>query len=221
MRTAAILPVKRFSQAKQRLSDSVVSRQRLELARAMVGDVLTTLQQVPELELTVVVTGESAVAAAASYLGLMVVDDERDSGQSAAATRGIRRAMEAGADRVLLVPGDCPALDPAELSALLSKPVDPPEVVILPDRHRTGTNGLLLSPPDVIAPSFGPGSCARHGEIAAASGASCRVEPIPSLMLDVDTGDDLQVLRERLAEHPERAARTRAVLAGAGGRVPA
>ena len=40
MRTAAILPVKRFSAAKQRLGASVGEKARAELARAMVADVL-------------------------------------------------------------------------------------------------------------------------------------------------------------------------------------
>ena len=84
--------------------------------------------------------------------------------------------------------------------------------MIVPDRHGTGTNGLLLAPPDAIAPSFGPGSCERHRALARAAGVACRVERVPSLLLDIDTGADLDVLRARLAGHPARAARTRAVL---------
>jgi hypothetical protein len=38
------------------------------------------------------------------------------------------------------------------------------------------------------------------------------VERVPSLLLDIDTGEDLDVLRARLAAHPARAIRTRAVL---------
>ena len=83
---------------------------------------------------------------------------------------------------------------------------------MLPDRHGTGTNGLLLTPPAAIDPSFGPGSCARHVALAAAAGVSCRVEPLPSLMLDVDTGEDLAALREALSRIEGRAPRTRAVL---------
>jgi 2-phospho-L-lactate guanylyltransferase len=90
--------------------------------------------------------------------------------------------------------------------------------VIVPDRHGTGTNGLLLRPPDAIPPSFGPGSCERHRELARAAGANCRTERPPSLLLDIDTGADLAALRERLGVEPVAgpragAARTRAVLA--------
>ena len=75
----------------------------------------------------------------------------------------------------------------------------------MPDRHGTGTNGLLLAPPDAIAPSFGPDSCERHRALALAAGASCRLERPPSLLLDIDTGADLAALRERLRRR--RAAR--------------
>ncbi len=210
VRTAAILPVKRFAEAKQRLGDSVADTLRADLTRAMVGDVLVALSRTESLDRTIVVTREDAVAAAAAYLGASVVADGAERGQSAAVALGVQSALEAGLERVLCIPGDCPALDPAELDALLTGAGR--GVVIVPDRHGTGTNGLLLTPPDAIAPSFGPDSCERHRALARAAGASCRVEPVTSLLLDIDTGADLAVLRERLAGEQVRAARTRVVL---------
>jgi len=215
MRTAAILPVKRFARAKQRLGASVADPLRLELAEAMVADVLLALARTESIERTILVTGERSVAAAARERGAIVIEDDHEQGQPAAATLGVRRALVEGIERVLCVPGDCPTLDPTELDALLRTGSDDrhePEVVIVPDRHGAGTNGLLLAPPDAISPSFGPGSCERHRALARAAGAVCRVEHVPSLLLDIDTGDDLDVLRARLAAHPARAARTRAVL---------
>ena len=112
------------------------------------------------------------------------------------------------------MPGDCPALDPGEVAALLaSGDADGgAAVVIVPDRHGTGTNALLLTPPDVIAPAFGPGSFARHAGRAAAAGAVVRVAHAPSLELDVDTPGDLAALRAALERLPGAAPRTRALL---------
>ena len=218
MRTAAVLPVKRFSEAKQRLGASVGEQRRLELAPAMVADVLVALSQCELLELTIVVTGEESAASAARALGAIAIEDTAESGQSAAALIGVRRALADGFQRVLCVPGDCPALDPAELDRLLAPSAsaaagaDRPEVVIVPDRHGTGTNGLLLTPPDAIAPSFGPGSFERHRALARSARASLRIERPPSLLLDIDTGSDLSALRDRLSGDPLRAPRTRAAL---------
>jgi 2-phospho-L-lactate guanylyltransferase len=214
MRTAAILPVKRFARAKQRLGASVEDPLRRELAEAMVADVLHALAHTASIERTIIVTGERSVAAASRERGALVIEDDDERGQPAAATLGVRRALAEGIERVLCVPGDCPTLDPDELDALLHLDASGGgrEVVIVPDRHGAGTNGLLLAPPDAIAPSFGPGSCERHRALADAAGVACRIERVPSLLLDIDTGEDLDVLRARLAAHPARAARTRAVL---------
>jgi 2-phospho-L-lactate/phosphoenolpyruvate guanylyltransferase len=222
MHTAAILPVKRFARAKRRLGASVAEELRLDLARAMVGDVLSALRDCRSIDLTIVVTSEQSVGAAAIYQGALVVEDSAEEGQSAAVRLGLELALGKGAERALCIPGDCPALDPNELDALL-RAHDPAatgsarfetanEVVVIPDRHGTGTNGLLLAPPDAILPSFGPGSCERHRELARAAGVACHLERPASLLLDIDTGADLQALRERLAGETVRAPRTRAVL---------
>jgi 2-phospho-L-lactate/phosphoenolpyruvate guanylyltransferase len=216
MRTAAVLPVKSFARAKQRLGASVADQLRLQLASAMVADVLLALAQTEAIEYTIVVTREDTVALVARGQGAIVVDDAAESGQSAAAALGIQRALAEGMQRVLCIPGDCPALDPAELETLLHTDAttrhDERAVVIVPDRHGTGTNGLLLTPPDAIAPSFGPDSCARHHGLALAAGIGPSIEQPPSLLLDIDTGADLAALRERLAGLNARAPRTRAVL---------
>jgi 2-phospho-L-lactate/phosphoenolpyruvate guanylyltransferase len=212
MHTAAILPVKSFALAKTRLGASVAEALRAELARAMVADVLFALSQTDAIARTIVVTREDSVAAAACRQGALVVKDAAEDGQSAAVQLGIKRALAEAMERVLCIPGDCPALDPAELETLLGGGEREPGVVIVPDRHGTGTNGLLITPPDAIAPSFGPGSCERHRALALAAGVSCRLEKPPSLLLDIDTGADLAALRRRLAGGGARASRTRAVL---------
>lgn len=209
MRTAAVLPVKSFSRAKQRLGEAIGGREREELAAAMVADVLEALAAVHEIDDVVVVTAEPLAARAAEDAGAIVVDDPEEAGQSAAAARGVDIALVRGAGRVLLVPGDCPAIDPREVSALLGRRGG---VVIVPDRHGSGTNALLLEPPQVMPPSFGPGSFARHAALARAAGAEVKVAELPSLGLDVDTPADLAALRTALDARPDTAARTRAVL---------
>jgi 2-phospho-L-lactate guanylyltransferase len=210
MRTAAILPVKRFSKAKQRLGMSVADTLRLALARAMVTDVLHALAHTEAIERTIIVTSEPSVADSARELDALLLEDVAEDGQSAAVALGIAHALTDGIERVLCVPGDCPTLDPAELAALLAG--DAQETAVVPDRHGSGTNALLLAPPDAFAPSFGPDSCQRHLALAHAAGVACRIERVPSLLLDIDTGADLDALRTRLAGHPARALRTREVL---------
>jgi 2-phospho-L-lactate guanylyltransferase len=190
MRTAAVLPIKSFPRAKSRtaLDDPA----RAALAEAMCLDVLAALAAVDGLAEILVVTREPRAADAARSVGALVVEDPDEAGHSEAALRGARAAAERGAERVLLVPGDCPALDAAELADLLASPE--PGVTIVPDRHGSGTNALLIAPPDAMAPSFGPGSCARHAALARAAGVPVRIANVASLAFDVDTAEDLAAL---------------------------
>jgi 2-phospho-L-lactate guanylyltransferase len=213
MSTLAILPVKSFGAAKQRLAVMLGSGSRQALAQAMFSDVLASLRHVPGLDGVLVVTGDRVAEAAARGGRVQVLWDSEQAGQSAAALLGIRHALEAGFERVLLVPGDTPLLDPTEVSALLTRGYDEQlDVVVVPDRHGTGTNALLLTPADVIEPSFGPDSLERHVEAARAAGAIYAVDPVPTLALDVDTPGDLAELTVALERRRGQAPSTRGAL---------
>jgi 2-phospho-L-lactate guanylyltransferase len=214
VRTFAVLPVKRFDDAKQRLGEAVAGEARHLLAAAMVDDVLAALARIDGLAGVVVVTNEESVWARAGEHGFEVAPDIVERGQSEAAMIGVAAAVERGAERVLLVPGDCPALHAGEVEALLRRRGESPGVVVVPDRHGSGTNALLLAPPTVIAPAFGPGSRQRHVREALDAGITPAVEPLPSLGLDVDTAADLELLAAALEHIPAELARaTRAALA--------
>jgi 2-phospho-L-lactate guanylyltransferase len=217
--TIAVLPVKRFDDAKQRLGETLRSGTRRALAEAMLTDVLTALRRARRVDRVVVVTSEHGADALARAHDAFSIRDPSEPGHSPAAAEGVRWAVEQGARRVLLVPGDCPALDPVEVDdLLLAHPGSESRVTIVPDRHGTGTNALVLCPPQAIAPSFGPGSRARHEAAAREAGAECRIAEPPSLLLDVDTIEDLGVLRAALDARTGGAAHTRGLLARLGRR---
>ena len=203
MSTIAILTIKRFDAAKQRLGDAGI---RPALAEAMMTDVLDAIAGSDAVDEVLIVSGEPR-----THSHGRVIEDP-DEGHNPAATRGIDAAIERGATRVVLLAGDCPLLDPVDLDSLLIDRGD--HLVVIADRHGTGTNGLIISPPRAVAPSFGEGSCARHQELAAAAGIECTVATGTSLALDIDTPDDLRALIE--STETQRAPNTRAVLSAEG-----
>ncbi len=81
-------------------------------------------------------------------------------------------ALERGAGAVVVLPGDLPWLDRETLDAVLgaaeeawSREADASttsRVALVPDRHGSGTNVLVLAPPDVIDFAFGIDSRTEH-----------------------------------------------------------
>jgi 2-phospho-L-lactate/phosphoenolpyruvate guanylyltransferase len=211
MTTVAILPIKTFDAAKQRLAEELDPSPRRALVEAMFSDVLVALRRAKLVDQMLVVSKDHGAQRIAGGYGAMVTDDE-DDGHNGAATRGIARALELGMDRALLIPGDCPLLDPTEIDDLIARSVQSPSVLIVPDRHGTGTNALLLTPPDAMAPSFGAGSHDRHTRNAAAAGVTAETVTVPSLALDIDTPEDLAAVAAQLGETRGGAAHTRGML---------
>lgn len=207
MKATAIVPVKRFADAKRRLAAGVEDERREALVAAMLEDTLESIAAARSIERIVVVTGDPRAQEIAAAAGVEVLPDPADEGHVTAALAGIARAEVDGAECVVLLPGDCPLLDPKELDRLLTG-VPTSYVAIVPDRHGTGTNALVLSPPGAIRPAFGEGSCARHVEAARAAETPFAVEELPSLALDLDTPADIVALARQISKQPGRARRT-------------
>lgn len=207
MNATAILPVKRFDAAKQRLAAGIDPERRREVAAAMVADVLEAIGEARGVERTIVVSGDPVAQELAAEAGTEIVADPEDAGHVEAALAGIARAEAEGAERVVLLAGDCPLLDPRELDRLLTA-VPAPYVGVVPDRHGAGTNALLLSPPSAIAPDFGGDSLERHVEAARRAGIPFGIERLPSIELDLDTPADVIALTRELEARPGRARRT-------------
>jgi 2-phospho-L-lactate guanylyltransferase len=213
VQATAILPVKRFGQAKQRLLDRLDRPQRAAVVKAMLADVLAALERAEQIERVILVTGEGRAERLAlrhaqrTRAPLEVMRDPDDASHSRAATLGIIRALSLGASCTALLPGDCPLLDSGELDGALQRMRDR-RVAVIPDRHGSGTNGLLMAPGDAIGPAFGEGSRERHAERAERAGYDVAVENLASLALDLDTPEDLAELARVVAADPERAPAT-------------
>jgi len=207
--TVAILPIKEFNAAKSRLASAIGLGHRRALSEAMYSDVLTAVRRSPSIDRIIVVTRDINATQIASGHGITVLDDHGES-HSEAAAQGVAAAIAQSATRVLVVASDCPLLTPQDVEQLLAHRVTAPRsALIVPDRHGTGTNALLLSPPDSLTPSFGDGSCERHAQLAQEQETTAEVVQVPALALDIDTPEDLAELRDTLSRVRGGAAHTR------------
>jgi 2-phospho-L-lactate/phosphoenolpyruvate guanylyltransferase len=208
--TTAIVPVKGLIVANGRLNGVLSADERNQLAEALFLDLIVKLPRSRCIDEVMVVTADKSIARQVRWFGHKVLLQESDEGHSEAAAAGARAAMAEGAERVAMLPVDCPMLDTDELDAHIGR--SPRTVLIIPDRHGTGTNGLVLAPPDVFLPAFGPDSCSRHVSRARATGISFALEDVDSMGIDLDTPEDYTLLRDRLLLDPQPAPRTAKVL---------
>ena len=191
---AVLLPVKTFSSSKQRLAGFLTASQRELLARTMFEDVFAALRKAQEmkqgLDRLLVVSAEPHVLSRCRQEGVAVLEEQEQISHNDSVKLGTRWASRLGATSLLSVPIDTPAITPREIFSMLRSSRNF-QVVVVPSADSRGTNALLRTPPDVIAPRFGPGSCRLHAEAAAAKGVSCAVFVAKGLTSDIDKPEDL------------------------------
>jgi 2-phospho-L-lactate guanylyltransferase len=183
--------------AKSRLAATLSAEQRGRLALGMLADVIDVCGQARgRVAGTLAVVDEPAARAVAVRGGAHAVADPGTGNMNAAVTAGLRAARTHGASTVLVVPGDVPLITLADIEALLDVAGSAPRAVVVGSSHDgQGTNALLLRPPDVIRPGFGPPSVGRHVRAGIAAGAQTVVRAGLGLALDVDTPEDLARLQ--------------------------
>ena len=190
-RTWALVPIRGLETAKTRLGGDLDPEERTALVTELLRRTLAATRDARRIAGTVVVTMDGAAAEIARrHRAVGLVEHAPGLNGAIEAARSVAQAR--GATAVLVLPADLPAVSAAALDDLLAISADPDEplVGLVADRHGTGTNALLLQPPDVIEPAFGSDSRVRHQLAAIAVGARY-VELGGTLAIDVDTPDDL------------------------------
>ena len=195
MNVAALLPVKGFRNAKQRLSPLLSAAAREVLAETMFRDVLRQVRLARGLVGTFVVTGDDKVAAIASTAGAEVIRENAENGETSAVDFARLELKRAGCEAVLIIPADMPLVCAQDLEALLAQvPVgaNPPYALLVPSHDQLGTNALLLAPPDVIELRFGYDSFTFHQSQVTAHGLASHSFENEHIALDIDEPKDLE-----------------------------
>ena len=200
----AIVPVKPLRRGKSRLAATMTEDERAELNRTLLEHTLRTLTNLKEVEEVLVVSRDSSALALARELGARTVQEDGAPTLNTALKRATVVAQVYASRGVLVIPADLPLLSRSDVITLLERAVDPPVVVIAPDRHEKGTNALLLSPANLIEYDFGGDSFKRHCERAREAGARLEIVKLPSLGLDLDVPEDLELIRKIEAAGLER-----------------
>ncbi len=194
----AIVPVKPLRRGKSRLSGVLSQDERTDLNRRLLAHTIDTLTAIPEIEHVLVISRDPAALALARDHGARTVQENGAPHLNVALARATIVAKTYTTRGVLIVPADLPLLSPEDVRLMLDRAHKPPVVVVAPDRHRKGTNALLVCPVGLIDYDFGPGSFERHCRLARQAGARLEICELPSLALDVDLPEDLDIVEMEL-----------------------
>jgi 2-phospho-L-lactate guanylyltransferase len=192
----AIIPVKPLRSGKSRLAGTLSEDERAELNRTLLQHTLKTLSDLKEVEHVLVVSRDPQVLTVARLYGARTVREDGQPHLNTALKRATVVAQVYATRGVLVLPADLPLISREDVLALIERAANPPVVVIAPDRHEKGTNALLISPSGLIEYDFGENSFQRHCKRVKEAGARLEIVNLPSLGLDLDLPEDLDLVRK-------------------------
>lgn len=179
---AVLIPVKAFDEAKGRLSDALGQSTRAELARAMA----TNLVHVQENVTVAVCCDDAGVAEWATSVGASVIWCPGTE-LNGAVQQGVAELRAAGYTSVAIAHSDLP------LATSLDRLLGWAGVTLVPDRHRAGSNVIVVPSSVDFQFSYGGGSLQRHVAEAVRHRCGLRIVHDSRLGWDVDHPDDLAI----------------------------
>ena len=186
-----LIPVKNFTDAKQRLSSVLTADERFALAQAMCEDVLAEIARWRGRPGVAVVTGDPFARDLAARFGFEVIPDPANPGETGAIEMATAVCRERGAQSTLVIPADIPLIERDELE-MIAEAAPPGGAVLVPDAAGRGTNAALRAPADLFPLRFGNDSFLPHLASARATGLPCVVLDLPGIARDIDRPEDLQ-----------------------------
>jgi len=192
----AIIPVKPLRSGKSRLAGTLSEDERAKLNRTLLQHTLKTLSDLKEVEHVLVISRDPQVLTVARKYGARTVREDGQPHLNTALKRATVVAQVYATRGVLVLPVDLPLISREDILTLIERAADPPVVVIAPDRHEKGTNALLISPSGLIEYDFGENSFQHHCQRVKEAGARLEIVNLPSLGLDLDLPEDLELVRK-------------------------
>ena len=198
MKTFAILPIKRFENAKTRLSSILDTDDRIRLSLLMLEDTLQILSAVHSLSQLITVSADKRVGEIAVKYGANFLLEEKERGVNSAVALADSYCMKKAADATMVIPHDLPLLDSTDISKACELAENESRcIVICPSLRYDGTNMLLRKPPSIIATFYDADSYNMHVRAAIRLGIPVKRLFSKALMHDIDTPEDvLEIIKE-------------------------
>jgi len=195
----AIVPVKPLRRGKSRLAATLNEDERAELNSQLLAHTLKTLKETPKVEEVLVISRDPKVMAIAHDYGARTIMEDGSADLNTALKRATAVAKMYTTNGVLILPADLPLITKEDIEKLIDETKGRQRVVVItPDRHKNGTNALLVSPSGIIEYDYGERSFDRHCERALEAGAHLAICELSSIELDLDLPEDLALVAEKI-----------------------
>jgi 2-phospho-L-lactate/phosphoenolpyruvate guanylyltransferase len=200
MLTWAIIPIKPLYQGKSRLSGIIDQQQRIKFNKQLLAHTLRVVSSSKQISGVIVVTKDMSIQLLIKKPNVKILVEDCKSDLNKAINLGISKAIEENADSILVIPCDLPLLNREEIRKIIALSSSEKELIIVPDRHLSGTNMLFIKPALKNIYCFGENSFEKHKEMGRKLGLDVKVYQSMNLCLDIDVPEDLRYYNLRKAE---------------------
>ena len=198
-----LLPVKNFRQAKRRLAPVLSNAERQALVSIMLEDMLAILTGNAQIEGVFLLSDDPEAGLLADRFSVIHVTDSQfeAEGLNNALQKAVNYLAEQGITEVMIIPGDLPLINDAEINQLLAahNQIDEAVVTLVTDRRGEGSNAIICNPRSGFRFCFGPNSAVQHQQQAIAIGAVFNRVELPGIGCDIDCPQDLLDMEQHYA----------------------
>lgn len=193
-----IIPVKPLRRSKSKLNKILSEDERTDLNLRLFENTLKILKNVETPHQVLVVSKDSSVISLSRTYKIRTLQEDSLSNLNLSLKKAAQVVKAYSAKSILILPADLPFLNKDDITNMVFENSDQPTMVISPDRKMSGTNLMMISPPDLIEFSYGPGSFERHIRQAQLLNAKIVVKISESSKFDIDSPEDYEIYKKLL-----------------------
>jgi len=192
LKTAAIIPVKTFLQAKTRLR--LYSEQKEKICEIMLEEILGILSISPQIDKIIIVTKEKKALDISKKFDVIPIIDNEESGVNDAVALADKYLLKNGFEASIVFPQDIPYIKTQDIDFMLKFKADSDFVIVVPSRRFDGTNALVRKPVNLMKTHYDEDSYKIHMSAAKERTRDVSMVFVKRIMWDVDNMEDLTFL---------------------------
>lgn len=199
MKIGVIIPIKKFTNSKQRLSSILTIDQRRKLSQCMLLDICDILISSKCFAQILIVSSEDEIHKYKNDIDITFLKEKYDKGVNHAVESGNKYFIDRNFESTIVIPGDIPLINEESIKEFVNNTADN-EVVISPSINKNGTNMLFRKPPDIIKTAYDENSYFNHLDRIEKKNLRYLVFEDISVMLDLDEPDDVNKIFNKLRD---------------------